>query len=296
MADHFRTGLDWEDVRVFLALARFGSLSAAARSLGVSHATVARRLSELERTLSCSLMERRPHGYVMTPAGERVLEAAGDMESAAERVFRGGTADVLAGLVRINATPSLTDGFIAGHLAALSLRHPALDIEVATDHRSVSLQRHEADIALRLERPRDGHVIARKLVTLAFRFYGVPAWQERLAGGEPPVFVGFDEGNQHVPEAQWLKGAFPHGRLAFRSTTQLGQAGAAGSGVGIALLPRFVGANRPDLVPLDLSVTPPERGVWLLARRESFTSAAVRAVAEFLTALFDEQRHVFEER
>ena len=294
MTDHFRTDLDWEDVRVFLALARHGSLSAAARSLGVTHATVARRLSELEQTLGCGLMERRPTGYVMTSAGARVLAAAGDMELAAERVVRGGTSEDVAGLVRLNATPSLTDGFIAKHLATLALRHSNLDLEVATDHRSVSLQRHEADIALRLERPDDGHVIARKLTALNFKFYGVETWRERVASGESPVLVGFDEGNQHLPEALWLRTAFPHSRLAFRSTTQLGQAEAASSGLGIALLPIFIGDTHPNLVPVDLSATPPERGVWLLARRESLKTPAIRAVIEFLTDLFTDQRHLFE--
>lgn len=106
MADYFRTGQDWEDVRVFIALARHGCLSGAARALAVNHATVARRLSSLEQALGDKLVERRPDGYVLTPSGLQVLAAGNDMEAAAASLFRGGLSGGPSGLVRINATPA----------------------------------------------------------------------------------------------------------------------------------------------------------------------------------------------
>src|ERR1700754_2810145 len=123
MAVQNRTDLDWEDVRVFIALARHGSLSAAARALSVNHATIARRVHSLETAMGERLVERRLDGYVLTPAGTRVLGPANDMESAAAALSRGGAEDRPTGLVRVNAPPSLSQNFLARHLARLCTKH-----------------------------------------------------------------------------------------------------------------------------------------------------------------------------
>jgi DNA-binding transcriptional LysR family regulator len=115
-ADQKRTDLDWQDVRIFVALARHGSLSAAARMLSVNHATTARRLYSLEASLGKTLVERRPEGYVLTPAGTHALEAARDMERAAQALGRGMADGAPSGLVRINASPGLTAGFLVSRL------------------------------------------------------------------------------------------------------------------------------------------------------------------------------------
>src|SRR3954468_24030652 len=163
MADKKRTEPDWQDIRVFLALGRHGRLSAAARALSVNHATIARRIRALETTLREKLVERRPDGYVLTPAGTRTLAAASDMESAAETLGKGAVDDTPRGLVRVNASPGLFQGFLLSRLAKLPAQYPGIDIDVATDLRHVSLERREADIAIRLGRPQDGDVIARLL-------------------------------------------------------------------------------------------------------------------------------------
>ncbi|MET1028616.1 MAG: LysR family transcriptional regulator, partial [Dongiaceae bacterium] len=122
---------------MFIALARHGSLSAAARALSVNHATISRRISSLERRLGEKLVERRPDGYVLTRAGDRALAAANEMEMAAAILSRGGADDRPKGLVRINATPGLTHGFLTERLAKLAALHPGLDLELATDVRPV---------------------------------------------------------------------------------------------------------------------------------------------------------------
>ncbi|WP_176316196.1 LysR family transcriptional regulator, partial [Burkholderia territorii] len=119
MADQIRPTPDWEDIRVFVALARHGSLSAAARALSVSHATISRRLLSLEQPLGERLVERRPDGYVLTAAGTRTLGSASEMEAAAAQLGRGGTDDSPRGLVRINAPPSLAQHFLIARLATL---------------------------------------------------------------------------------------------------------------------------------------------------------------------------------
>jgi len=121
MADQNRATLDWEDVRVFVALARHGSLSGAARALAINHGTVSRRILSLEAAIGEKLVERRPDGYMLTPAGTRVLAAASDMEAAADVLARGGADDRPKGLVRVNAPPSISQGFLVERLAKLTI-------------------------------------------------------------------------------------------------------------------------------------------------------------------------------
>lgn len=294
VADQIRTPLDWEDARVFVALARYGSLSAAARALSVAHATISRRLQSLEEALGERLVERRPDGYVLTPAGAQALVAASEMAAGAAKLSRGGSDDRPRGLVRINAPPSLTQSFLVAPLASLAARHPSLDIDVASDFKIVSLERRETDIALRFGRPNDGDVIAKFLVTLGFGLYASAQWMERLEAGSAPAFVGFDEANASLPEAAWLARHYPRARLALRVNGQFAQATAARTGAGIAMLPHFIGRQDPGLVPCVLKHAPQSRELWLLTRREGRKDLPTRTVVDFLVQLFSDERERFE--
>lgn len=294
MTEQFRTGLDWEDVRVFLALARHNSLSAAARALAVNHATVSRRVSSLEAALGEKLVERRPDGYVLTSAGMRVLATASDMETAAAILERGGANDTPKGLVRVNAPPSLTQGFLAPRLAALAAQHAGLDIDVSSEFRNVSLERRETDVALRLGRPQDGDVIAKQLTGLGFGFYASAKWRRRIEDNAPPEFVGYDEVNAYIAEAVWLSRHFPRARVAFRTNNQFSQAAAAQAGAGIALLPHFIGRAYTGIAPCPLQHSPPTREVWLITRRHDRKDLPIKTVVDYLTQIFASERALFE--
>jgi DNA-binding transcriptional LysR family regulator len=295
MAEQIRTGTDWEDIRVFIALARHGSLSGAARALSVNHATVARRMASLERTLGEKLVERRPNGYLLTAAGDHALVAAKAMETAAAALSRGGAEHTPRGLVRISATPGMTQGFLISRIAGLASRHPGLDIEIATEIRAVSLERHEADIALRFGRPKDGDLIARRAVTFGYGLYGSAEWRRRIKRGTAPIFIGFDEATAHIPDAQWLARRFPRARFALRNGSQFAQAAAAEAGVGIALLPHFIGRANHALAPCLPDHMPPARELWLVTRRQDDKEISIRTVVEFLMRIFDRERRLFEE-
>ncbi|MFY0479402.1 LysR family transcriptional regulator [Achromobacter marplatensis] len=294
MADKKRTEPDWQDIRVFLALGRYGSLSAAARALSTNHSTISRRLQSLEASLGEKLVERRPEGYVLTPAGTQAMAAASDMETAVHTLGRGSPDGTPRGLVRVNAPPALSQGFLVGRLAKLPLRHPGIDIDLATDLRSVSLERHVTDIAVRLGRPQDGDFIAKPLGQMAFGFYGEPTLGKRIEEGAAPVFVGFDEANAYLPEAAWLARHFPKSRVAFRANNQVAQATAAQSGVGIALLPHYIGRTTPGLAPCKLEQAPPPREIMLLTRRQDRKDLPIRAVVDYLIQVFDDERALFE--
>jgi DNA-binding transcriptional LysR family regulator len=124
----------------------------------------------LEAVLGDKLVERRPEGHVLTPAGTRALSSASDMEASAATVIRGGADDRPVGLVRINAPPSLTQGFLVPRLAELAVLSPGLDSDASSEFRNVSLERPETDITLRLARPHDGDVIARQVASVGYGF------------------------------------------------------------------------------------------------------------------------------
>lgn len=290
-----RTGpVDWEDVRHFAALARHGSLSAAARALGVNHATVSRRVAALEERLGRRLFDRRGGGFSLTAAGAAALERAGEMERAAGGL---GALDALdaatAGVVRLTSTPALLEGFLVARLGALQARHPRLELELIGDARSLSLSRHQADLALRLGAPRSAELVGRRVATVAYAFYAAPRVAGAFEGGAPVSRIGFDDGSAGIPEAAWLAESRPdEPRPMFRTNGFVPQQLAARAGLGIALLPRFLGDADPGLraVPGE---PPPPRPLWLLRRASSARDPRVRAVAEFLVQLFAEHRGLF---
>lgn len=294
MADKKRTEPDWQDLRVFLALGRHGSLSAAARTLSVNHATIARRIRSLETTLGEKLVERRPEGYVLTPAGTQALAAASDMETAIQTLGRGNSDASPKGLVRVNAPPGLALGFLTERLAAIPHEFPGLDIDLATDLRSVSLERHETDIAIRLGRPQDGDLMAKLLLSMGFGFYGTPKACRHVEAGGEPLFIGFDEANSYVPEAAWLARDFPQARLVFRANNQVAQAMAARSGIGLALLPNYIGRSDPKLQRCLFDPAPPPREIWMLTRRQDRKDLPIRAVTDYLARIFAEERSLFD--
>jgi DNA-binding transcriptional LysR family regulator len=295
MADKKRTRrtrrLDWEDVRYFVALARHGSLSATARALRVNHATVARRVTSLETVLGRALFDRRADGYALTTEGKAVLDEADVMDGAALSVLRRLDASTeLSGLVRVTTARVLADGFLVDRLGELHQRYPTLDVELITEARVMSLSKREADIAVRLGRPKDSDLIARRAAKVVFGYYASPAYRDKLEAGGQTLYIGYDEDSDFVAEAAWSVRQFHDKRFAFRSNSQMSQAAAARAGYGVALLPRYLAAKDPGLVPISLGELPPERDVWLLVRPDLAKVPRVRAVADYLINVFQHER------
>jgi DNA-binding transcriptional LysR family regulator len=298
MPERKRTaGLDWEDIRYFVALARHVSLSGTARALRVNHATVARRVASLETKLGRSLFDRRADGYALTAEGKAVLDEAQAMDEAALSVLRRLDAGTeLNGLVRLTAARVLAEGFIIERLGELHKRYPALDLELISDARVISLARRQADIALRLGSPKDSDLVGRRVAKITFGFYASPAYRAQLAKGQAPELIGYDEDSDFVFEAAWLAREFQRMRFVFRTNSQISQAAAARAGYGVALLPRYLAVNDPGLVKVSLGQRVPERDVWLLVRRDLAKVPRIRAVADYLAAMFQRERRLLQNR
>ncbi|BDG01439.1 LysR family transcriptional regulator [Anaeromyxobacter oryzae] len=290
-ADDPRTApLDWEDVRHFVALARGGTLSAAARALRVHHATIARRVAGLEAALGRALFDRAAGRYGLTAAGQAVLERAVEMERAAATLAERAAGAGSSGLVRLTSTRALLDGFLLPRLAPLVARHPELELELLGESRPLSLARHEVDLALRMGAPRRGELVGRRVATMAYAFYAAPVVVAAMETGTPPRRIGFDEASGWFPEAAWLAERWPEDRPAYRASSFLSQQLAARAGLGLALLPRFMGDPDPALVRVLQEPLPAARPIWLLRRASSGRDPHVRAVADFVIGLFERDR------
>ena len=288
-----RSDPDWEDLRYFLALARHGSLSAAARTLKVSHATVARRVASLEATLQAPLFDRKADGYAPTARGRRVEQLARTMEDAAQASADMAVVDAgLSGLVRLTMAGSMAERFVADRLSDFHKQHPRIDLEIVVESRVISLSRREADIAVRFGRPKDSDLVARRLSSVAFSFYASRGYAKTLGKNPSPAMIGFDDESNFIADAAWLNREFPQARFIVRTNSQATQAAAARAGLGIAQLPLHVGGNDPRLVPVKLAKNPPDREIWMLLRKDGARLPRVRAVADYLAAMFRRDRRV----
>lgn len=275
---------DWESLRSFVAFIDAGSLSGAARMLEVTHATIGRRLQQLEQSLGAPLFSRRADDIELTRLGETVLAAARAMQEQTRQLARSlaGEDLRLEGKLRLACTDAIGTLFLAPRLPALLERWPALDVEFTMGHQTVSLARREADLALRFARPQDGELIARPLGTMRFYLCGTPEHVATWRRARKTVpFVGYDDGLPDIPETRWIAAHAAGNPVRFRSSSLMAQCMAARAGVGMALLPGYLVA--PELQTVD--ATPQvEREMWAVFHRDLKAVPRLRAVLEWLQA------------
>jgi DNA-binding transcriptional LysR family regulator len=283
--------LDWDDLRHFLAIHRHGTLSRAGAALGINATTVGRRLAVLEGRVRARLLDRTPNGYVLTPAGRDLLPRAERVEEETLAIERRlvGADQRASGSVRVSATEMLATRFIAPHLPRFVEKHPAVALELECTNRTVSLARREADIALRLARPREESVVTRKLVSIPLALYAARSYLEkRGAPKDPETTLGghdvvlFADSRLFVVENAWFSARLGGARVALRSDSVSSIYSATCAGLGIALLPRAVADFDPVLVRIETATSPEPRVIWQAVHLDLQGSARVRVVLDFL--------------
>jgi len=291
--------MNWDDVRIFLAVARSGQILGAARTLGLNHATVARRLTALEEALGSKLFTRKTNGSELSGAGERFLVHAEAMESAMLAASESaGTDSAIDGTVRVGAPDGFGVAFLAPRLGELTERHKGLRIELVPVPRAFSLSRREADIAVTLERPREGRLVARKLTDYRLGLYaaqsyldahGTPATLEALGNHR---LVGYVEDLLFTTSldytAEFLKGW----RSSLAVSSAMGQTEAVRAGAGIGILHGFMARGDDQLVPV-LPEHTLARSYWTVVHEDLRMIRRVALVAEFLSEVVARDRAMF---
>ncbi|WP_411196314.1 LysR family transcriptional regulator [Rhizobium sp.] len=292
--------MNWDDVRIFLAVARTGQILAASKRLGLNHATLSRRLTSLEEALKTRLFIRRTNGCELTAEGEVFLASAERMETEmlAVQASLGHTDTAIAGTVRVGAPDGFGVSFLAPRMGRLIERHPELKIQLVPVPRSFSLSQREADIAITLERPEQGRLVSSKLTDYTLGLY---ASRDYLASRGTPrdiealkahPRIGYVEDLIFTASLNFSGEVMRSWDASFEISTAIGQTEAVRSGAGIGILHDYIARQYPELERIlpDVSI---RRAYWTTYHETARDLLRVRSVADFLQELVSAERQIF---
>jgi DNA-binding transcriptional LysR family regulator len=284
--------MDWDGFRTFLAVARQGRVSAAARQLGVEHTTVSRRLAGLEAELGVPLFHRTVGGYLLTPHGQTALADAEAMERAATLIGARAreSAGKIAGRVRVALLPEYATHWLAPQLGSFRARHPAIELQILVGIQPLDLLRGEAELAVRTPRPRQVGLSALRLARAAMGAYASKGFlrgrrlqltDAESARGLPLLLYAAPY--QQLQSAAWFQPLIAAASVVLSANATETLLSAARASAGIAVLPRFVAERFEDLVSVSEDVN--VGSMWLVTHPEFRRDPKVRVTAEFLREL-----------
>jgi len=292
--------MDWDNIRVFLSVARAGQFLAAARQLRVDHGTVSRRIGALETSLGVRLFDRQTTGCVLTAAGERLFESAEEVEAQLLRAQGDlSQSDVeLSGTVRIAAPDGFTTLFLCARLGKLKAKYPSLTIQLVPMSRTFSLSKREADLAITIERPEEGRLAVRKLVDYSLHFY---AAKDYLAANGTPqsaadlsrhTLVTYVQDLVFADQLNFMPEFYGPGYSRLECASAVGQLEAVRGGVGVGILHDYAAHRDPQLqmVLPDIAF---ERSYWIITHVDLRRLSRVRAISDFITEEVNAQRAIF---
>lgn len=299
---------DWNDLKLVLAVARAGSLTGGAKAQGVNHSTAFRRLNALEARLGVRLFERLAAGqYLPTEAGTQAMLVAERMETETTRLGReiAGSDHRLTGRLRVTSSETLAYRLLTAELARFRTEHPGIELELTIDNRILSLSRREADVALRVARPKEPDLVGRKLADAAWTLYGAPALLRKLKKpnrqshadlGALPAgpFIGWQSDADGIHAGKWLDKSVPAAAIVYRSNSLINQLSAAKAGIGFAVLPCYLGDREPGIArALAKPIPALARELWIVTHKDLKDTARVRAFLDLVGAGLVAHRRLF---
>lgn len=297
--------LDWQDIQIFLEVARSQRLTDAARRLGVDHSTLSRRTRRFEQRLNTQLFERSTHGYHLTEAGQQLLAHAEEM---ARHAFEAGESltdknHQVSGQIRLGVTEGFGTWVIAPLLSAFCRRHPGITLDLLALPRVVNLSRHEADLAITVERPASPGLVISRLCDYRLRLYGSHDYLARqgipdtLAGLGEHRLIGYVDDLIFSEQLSYLEPLLdpavvghPGPHFSIRSTSVTTQHAAALHGAGLAVLPCFMAEPTAGLAPVLSNEVAITRQFWITSRQEQRRLARVRLLWDFLREALEANR------
>jgi DNA-binding transcriptional LysR family regulator len=290
--------LDWDDLRLVLAVFREGTLSEAARRLGVTHSTVFRRLGAIEKKMGARLFERFRDGYAPTTAGETAAASAARLEDEVLTLERKLSGQDLrpSGTVRIATTDTL-GAILMRHLPAMRALHPEIQLEIAISNTMANLSRREAEIAIRPTPEPPEILVGRRVAEIAHAIYGSRAYLSRRDGKDLSAhdWIGLDDALASTVIAQWMHENVRATPIACRVDALPAMRDAAIAGLGLALLPCYVGDLASGLRRVTPKALPePRSALWLLTHDDLKRTARIRATMDFLAKALASERALLE--
>jgi molybdate transport repressor ModE-like protein len=290
--------MDWDNLRIFLAIARAGQILAAAKALHLNHATVARRLDALEDSMGTKLFERRTTGTVLTPAGEKLLIRVERMES--ELLQADTASNAIDGVVRVGAPDGFGTFHLAPHLAKLANQHPLLTIQLVPLPRTFSLSRREADIIVTIERPKLGRAIIKKLTDYSLSVYASKSYIEKTglirerSDLENRLFITYVEDIAYSRALDYTADLAKLMPRHYECGSVIAQMEAVRAGEGVGILHDYAAAAYPEL----LRLLPNERfsrTYWLMSHPDTHDTRRVAEVYRAIVESVHVNRQAFEQ-
>lgn len=284
----------WDDLKTVMHLVRGGSLANAADALGVSYTTVARRVKRAEDDLGIQLFDRLADGYQATEAGEVVARKAAAMETEEMDLLRNlvGAEQVVSGVLTITAPQLLCSTHLIPVFKEFTEKYPEVELHIRSDSALLDLNRREADLAIRVsDAPGDslkGRVLARQESIV----FGSAEWVQKLQD-DPKASVAWIVPERIPPAFRKYLPEMPDQKIALRTDDMVTMIEAARAGMGVAMMPAFLGRNAPDLFELKLKEPMVFPDIWAVAHRDIWRSARVAAFREILVPHFKKNAHLF---
>ena len=289
---------DWDDLRVFMAAARSGSLAGAALRLHMDPTTVGRRIQRLEASLKSTLLVRSPKGLQLTAAGARLREAGLSVETAIDTASEADGSGGVTGTVRISVSEGFGGQILAPALPAFIRTQPGLIIELVTNSGSLSPSMREVDMSVTLSPPRSARLMVEKLTDYELGLYGSHAhlaeWGQpaSLEALRDHQLVGYVDDLIYAPELRYLDEVLPDLRPRLMSSSIRAQMELVLAGAGLGVLPHFMAAQMPGLVRVLPRQVRIERSFWMSVHQDLKTTARLRAVRRWMLSLVQEQQHL----
>lgn len=274
--------LEWDDLRLVLAVARARSVTQAARQTRLHHSTLFRRLADIEMRLGNKLFERNQGDYQPTNAGQVAIETAEKLEGELSVLSRklAGTDIRPSGTVRLTTTDTLLHAILAPDIAAFGVAFPEITVQVVTDNRFYDLNRHDADIAIRPANAPDGSLVGRRIGAIASVICGSDIFDDH----ENAPWITCDESLAHIAAARWRDKNFADSRVALRSNSLLNVARLVDSGAGVAVLPYFLARAFANIQVLGKPINGLDNDLWVLIHHDLQAVPRIRAFNEFMFA------------
>ncbi len=293
--------VNWDDLRVFIALARGGRLAVAAQRTGLDPTTISRRIARLERALNTTLFEADAAGHVLTQPGRLLLPSAEQIENAALTGFRDVTGEKsrLAGVVKVSLSEGLATAIVARRLPEFHAAHPDIAVELAVSSGFLNPSKREADVAIMLARPGQGPVVTRRLVDYRLGLYASRTYlAERKAPDNAAALarhplVGYIDEMIYAPQLRYLDEVSPGLVPTLRSSSITAQHRLLSAGGGIGVLPCFIGDADPGLRRLLPGTVSIKRSFWLVVHKDVRRLARVDAFLSWLDEVIAENRPAF---
>jgi len=285
--------MNWNDLKIIFALAKAGTLSGAARELGVSHSTILRQINTIENRMDTRFFERLPTGYALTDAGEAALKVARGMDEEVQRLIGElkGKDLRLQGDIRLTAPEGISHYLLGPHLASFSRLHPDIHIELEVTGTSLAMDRREADLAVRVTPNPPENCIGHKICVFNYAIYAAPAYLERVPDrpfSEYEYIVHFLALNLPLPSI-WKKPAQP--KYLMKTNSLLTLVNAVKQGMGAAILPYLVGDQEPGLQRVSPPILDYTSQLWVLTHGDLRKTARVKALMGHLVQGLSKDKH-----